>query len=211
MTKNTNDTLEGEWSLRSSFKSIEFGRSEGRSMRDCTNEDDYTDKIDAAGLVGDDNINGSSINLRSSPQLSALRNFLFDSSETFPANPLQPFDSQTLFTFESSFDLTENRLRRIFKNLDQNDSGNISYEELRLGLKYQQNEFGTSPVSDRELERLTRYLDANNSGEITYEEFSEGIRLMMLRKLMKKVITADRNKDLVCTEVFDYNSISLKH
>ena len=205
MTEKIDDTSEGEWSLRSSFRSIKLGRSSRNvesepdsNMVASKNHVDDEDK-DSIGLVG----------ARPSLHMAALKDFLFASERDSKKSPYSSGD-QPLSVFENSFDLTEDRLRRIFKNLDQSKNGNISYDELRLGLKYHGNELGTSHISSEALVGLTRYLDADNSGEITFEEFSEGIRLMLLRTLIKKVRDSDRNKDLVSTEVFDYNSTSLK-
>jgi len=127
--------------------------------------------------------------------------------------------------FETIFDLTEDRLRRLFHLFDESNSGTISYRELQLGFAYH---FGVggeiqrmSQLDDDQAFRvLVEYLDADKSGEITFEEFSEGIRLLILRSILQEVhyssrsggssnssSSSDSSEDSVLTEVFDYNSI----
>jgi len=113
--------------------------------------------------------------------------------------------------FESSFDLTEDRLMKLFKIFDEDDSGTISYEELKIGLSQHGAELGSSqPLDDRSFLGLVQYLDADNSGEISFAEFSEGMRLLMLRSILKAASKSAKNKDMVLTEFFDYNSSGLK-
>jgi Mg2+ and Co2+ transporter CorA len=113
--------------------------------------------------------------------------------------------------FESSFDLTEDRLMKLFKIFDDDNSGNISYEELKIGLSQHGAELWSSqPLDDRSFSGLVQYLDADNSGEISFAEFSEGIRLLMLRSILKAASKSAKNKDTVLTEFFDYNISGLE-
>mmetsp|Transcript_1669 Transcript_1669/g.2666 ORF Transcript_1669/g.2666 Transcript_1669/m.2666 type:complete len:579 (+) Transcript_1669:86-1822(+) len=87
--------------------------------------------------------------------------------------------------FESSFDLTEERLGYVFNTFDTDADGKISYENLRLGLKEWQELQGSDyDTNDDAFEELVKYLDSDSSGDITFREFSEGIRLMLLRALL---------------------------
>ncbi|KAL3918307.1 MAG: hypothetical protein SGARI_007502 [Bacillariaceae sp.] len=75
--------------------------------------------------------------------------------------------------FETSFDLTEERLQRLFDLFDKDQDGNISYEQMKNGLKYH----GLANLSDdATFNQLMLYLDRDKSGDISFEEFSEGIR-----------------------------------
>jgi Mg2+ and Co2+ transporter CorA len=113
--------------------------------------------------------------------------------------------------FESSFDLTEDRLMKLFEIFDEDNSGNISYEELKVGLSQHGAELGSSqPLDDRSFLRLVQYLDADNSGEISFAEFSEGMRLLMLRSILKAASKSAKNKDTTLTEFIDYNRSGLK-
>jgi Mg2+ and Co2+ transporter CorA len=211
MPTNTIRPSEGEWSLTSSSRDIEHGRSERTLISSTVDKDESTGQNNADSRVG-----GSLIMEIDETQLGVLNDFLFDflspgddgfqsSSSTRRQNTS---DIELGSIFETTFDLTEDRLRRLYNLFDGNDDGTISYEELKLGFAYHGAEFGMSQLDDQSFVGLVQYLDADKSGEITFEEFSEGIRLLMLRTILKQVNRSDsRNEDLVQTEVFDYNSI----
>lgn len=57
-------------------------------------------------------------------------------------------------------------LKEMFKMIDTDNSGQISYEELKTGLK----KFGAS-LDEKEFQALMQSADVNNSGTIDYEEF----------------------------------------
>ncbi|XVF55711.1 hypothetical protein PTKIN_Ptkin06aG0058900 [Pterospermum kingtungense] len=57
-------------------------------------------------------------------------------------------------------------LKEIFKMIDIENSGQITYEELESGLK----RFGAS-LDEKEFHALMQAIDVNNSGTIDYEEF----------------------------------------
>jgi EF-hand domain pair len=116
----------------------------------------------------------------------------------------EEFDS----IFETEFDVTEERLRRLFTMFDMDQDGKISYANLRKGLEYHTTTF-ESHLDEASFEQLVNHLDMDKSGDITFEEFSEGIRLMMLRSLFRKVVIA-KSDDSVVTEVFDYNARRLE-
>ncbi|KAL3908609.1 MAG: hypothetical protein SGILL_008420 [Bacillariaceae sp.] len=150
-----------------------------------------------------------------------MENFLYtslstDESSDFQAPPpLQPgqhrISNGSGSIFETSFDLTEERLQRLFNLFDKDQSGNISYEEMQHGLKYH----GLAGVSDDEtFSQLVLYLDRDKSGNISFEEFSEGIRLLMLKSLLRTAVANHQTnggyEDSVVTEVFDYNATRLE-
>jgi hypothetical protein len=113
--------------------------------------------------------------------------------------------------FETSFDLTEERLQRIFNLFDKDASGSISYEEMQHGLKYH----GLDSLSDDgTFGQLILYLDRDKSGDISFEEFSEGIRLLMLKSMVRTAVANHRKdegyEDSVVTEIFDYNAERLE-
>ncbi|KAL3914930.1 MAG: hypothetical protein SGILL_005882 [Bacillariaceae sp.] len=107
---------------------------------------------------------------------------------------------------ESEYDLTEERLRYVFDVFDQDEDGRIDYESLRRGLQYHSSSDKTH-VDDMTFERLAKFLDLDESGDISFEEFSEGVRLLILRGLLKH---ANLNKEAFMTEVFDYDAQRLE-
>jgi len=190
---------ESEWSFRSSSREIEFGRRASISQE--TNR-----RASVSGLQ----INAT--------QLEILKDFLFD-SWTIDSYQRAPFfvsassikqeSGSTEPIFETTFDLTEDRLRRLFDLFDKSNNGLITYDELKLGFKYHGADFGMSSLDDRTFLALINYLDADNSGEITFPEFSEGIRLLMLRSIMQQV-NRSGSTDAVVTQVYDYNITRLE-
>lgn len=213
MPTNTARTPEGEWSLTSSSRDIEHGRSERTLISSTVDKDESTDQNNADSRVG-----GSLIMQIDETQLSVLNDFLFDflspgdegfHTSSYPRRQ-NSSDIELGSIFETTFDLTEDRLRRLYNLFDGNDDGTITYEELKLGFAYHGAEFGMSQLDDQSFVGLVQYLDADKSGEITFEEFSEGIRLLMLRTILQQVNRSDRNEDLVLTEVFDYNSTKVE-
>eukprot|EP00536_Pseudo-nitzschia_multiseries_P008875 jgi/Psemu1/288087/fgenesh1_pg.235_\ len=112
--------------------------------------------------------------------------------------------------FETSFDLTEDRLWRLFHLFDEDNSGTISYDELKIGLASQETGLGLFRLGDRGFLSLVGYLDADKSGDITFEEFSEGIRLFLLRSILQEAAKSGRDRGLLQMRIFDYNSFSLK-
>lgn len=110
---------------------------------------------------------------------------------------------------ETEFDVTEERLRRLFNVFDLDQDGRISYDKLRRGLDYHTTSFESS-VDEESFQVLLHHLDMDNSGDISFEEFSEGIRLIMLRSLFCTVASANIDDNSILTEVFDYNSQRLE-
>jgi hypothetical protein len=116
--------------------------------------------------------------------------------------------------FETSFDLTEERLRRLFNLFDKDQSQTITYEEMKHGLKY--HGLGSFAEDEATFDQLMRHLDKDDSGNVTFEEFSEGIRLLMLRSLLQAAMATNGNDknlgidDAVVTEVIDYNPTRLE-
>jgi Mg2+ and Co2+ transporter CorA len=216
MPTNTICTSEGEWSLTSSSRDIEYGRSERTSISLTVDKDDGTDQNNSDSSLG-----VSVVMQIDETQLGVLNDFLFDflapgdegfqrSSTPKRQNSSDSVDIELGSIFETTFDLTEDRLRRLFDLFDGNENGTITYEDLKLGFAYHGAEFGMSQLDDRDFVGLVQYLDADKSGEITFEEFSEGIRLLMLRTILQQVNRSDRKEDWVVTEVVDYNSIRVE-
>ncbi|KAL6870986.1 hypothetical protein ACP4OV_014834 [Aristida adscensionis] len=58
-------------------------------------------------------------------------------------------------------------LKEMFKNMDKDNSGTITLEELKNGLARQ----GTTKLSDTEIQQLMEAADADGNGLIDYEEF----------------------------------------
>jgi Ca2+-binding EF-hand superfamily protein len=116
--------------------------------------------------------------------------------------------------FETSFDLTEERLRRLFNMFDKDKSGSLSYDEMKHGLKY--HGLGSFAEDDTTFDQLLRHLDKDGSGSVTFEEFSEGIRLLMLRSLLQSAMAIHGDEknlgvdDAVLTEIIDYNPTRLE-
>ena len=101
---------------------------------------------------------------------------------------------------------------------DTDNSGTMSYEEMKKGLAYHSGSPLTHALGADQgsFEKLLSYLDVDGSGDITFEEFSEGIRLLMLRSLLRTAIKQEQKmggtqgQDSVLTEVLDYNGERLE-
>jgi hypothetical protein len=134
--------------------------------------------------------------------LPTLQTFLSEfgvlsSSATSPAQQQGasslPSHSWKDIIFESSFDLSEERLRYMFNMLDSENAGRISYESLRRGLEMHSSsshptyhpaqEQHPMYLTESSFDHLVSLLDADKSLDITFEEFSEGLRYLMLRAL----------------------------
>ncbi|KAG7347990.1 CorA-like Mg2+ transporter [Nitzschia inconspicua] len=113
--------------------------------------------------------------------------------------------------FESDYDLTDERLRFVFAVFDQDEDGRIDYDSLRRGLQFHSSsaDLIASPATldDETFNQLISYLDLDKSGDISFEEFSEGVRLTILRGLLKRT---DTTKELFMAEVLDYNAQRLQ-
>jgi hypothetical protein len=111
--------------------------------------------------------------------------------------------------FESSFDLTEDRLKYVFTMFDTDEDGRISYPSLRRGLELHTagSAFAGTLLDEKSFNELVKILDLDGSDDITFEEFSQGIRLLMLRALLH----APRQvEDTALIEVMDYDATRLE-
>jgi EF-hand domain pair len=115
---------------------------------------------------------------------------------------------------ETNYDMTEERLRQLFTMFDFDGDGRVSYEELKRGLAYQTLGLKSHLKDDSDFTNLVSYLDIDQSGDISFEEFSEGLRLILLRSLLKAVKEKkdgfNHLDDNVVTEVNDYNPHKLE-
>ena len=59
--------------------------------------------------------------------------------------------------FESTFDMTEERLRRLFSLFDSDKDGRVSYDELKRGLAYQTTQGDL--MDEASFQNMLRYLD----------------------------------------------------
>jgi hypothetical protein len=111
--------------------------------------------------------------------------------------------------FESSFDLTEDRLKYVFTMFDTDEDGRISYPSLRRGLELHTagSAFAGTLLDEASFNELVKILDLDGSEDITFEEFSQGLRLLMLRALLH----APRQvEDTALIEVMDYDATRLE-
>jgi hypothetical protein len=116
-------------------------------------------------------------------------------------------------TLETSLNVTEERLRLLFSLFDKDNSGRISYEEMKKGLQFHHG--GELDDNEEIFLQLISFLDVDGSGDISFEEFSEGIRLLMLRALLRAELStkhagAITRDDSVITQVFDYDPQNLE-
>jgi magnesium/cobalt transport protein CorA len=85
--------------------------------------------------------------------------------------------------FESSIDLSPERLHFIYRSFDVNDVGKISYNALRKGIEFWSSDVSANDLNDVEFQALAEYLDADNSKDISEDEFGNGLRMIALRRL----------------------------
>lgn len=131
--------------------------------------------------------------------------------------------------FESSFDLTRERLEYVFRLLDSNKTGRISYEGLRKGLEMHASSTSGSnatnfrqdnvdhdsstnnahSLSSEAFDQLVQILDGDQSQDITLEEFSQGLRLLMLRALFPAAGAGNQVVEATI-EVLDYDAHHLE-
>lgn len=111
--------------------------------------------------------------------------------------------------FESSFDLTEERLQHVFQMFDTDKDGRISYESLRKVLEFHTAGSVSTPLlNEKSFQDLVKHLDLDGSGDISFLELSEGIRLLMLRALFHR--PGGPRHDSAKLELIDYNITRLE-
>ena len=108
--------------------------------------------------------------------------------------------------FETSLDLTDERLKYIFESIDIDGDGRISYSELRKGLEIHTSSIfsggqdiasvgGPDPLAEPQtrplfteesFNALVQFLDQDGSLDITLQEFSTGLRTIMLQLLLQE-------------------------
>ena len=106
--------------------------------------------------------------------------------------------------FESSLDLTPERIGHIFHTLDTNKDGVVSYDALRRGIEECAG-MGPNAIDDVTFATLASFLDTDDSGDISLAEFSEGLRLLTLH-----VLFSDPDAPALQFECFDYNALQLQ-
>ena len=67
--------------------------------------------------------------------------------------------------FESTFDMTEERLRRLFSLFDTDKDGRVSYDELKRGLAYQTTQGDL--MDEASFQNMLRYLDLVRNSALT--------------------------------------------
>ena len=61
--------------------------------------------------------------------------------------------------FETTFDMTEERIRRLFTMFDSDEDGRVSYDELKRGLAYQTTGLQGDLMDETSFKNMLRYLD----------------------------------------------------
>ena len=103
--------------------------------------------------------------------------------------------------FESSLDLTPERIGHIFHTLDTNKDGVVSYESLKRGIEEWAG-IGADAIDEATFTTLTSFLDTDKSGDISLVEFSEGLRLLTMHILFTQSDTPGTQ-----FECFDYSAM----
>ena len=106
------------------------------------------------------------------------------------------FKKMTLMFIASRLDENEiNNLKNFFTSFDKNKDGQISYEELRLGLL----QLKSNKISERDIYFLFQTLDVDKSGKIDYTEFIAATlqRSNYLRndRLLEAFLNFDKDKN----------------
>ena len=91
-------------------------------------------------------------------------------------------ENENATVFESSIDLSPERLSFIYHTFDTDHNGKISYEELRKGIEFWA-DISSHDLTELEFNALVEYLDADGSKDISEEEFGNGLRMIALRRL----------------------------
>jgi Mg2+ and Co2+ transporter CorA len=105
--------------------------------------------------------------------------------------------------FETSIDLTPERLDFIFQSFNPNTDDKISYASLREGISVWA--LSSTPLNDQEFTKLVTGLDSDGSSDISREEFGNGLQMIALRRLF----SASLAKQGSYMTVLDYNAIKL--
>jgi len=106
------------------------------------------------------------------------------------------FKKMSLMFIASRLDENEiNNLKNFFTSFDKNKDGQISYEELRLGLL----QLKSNKISERDIYFLFQALDVDKSGKIDYTEFIAATlqRSNYLRndRLLEAFLNFDKDKN----------------
>jgi len=106
------------------------------------------------------------------------------------------FKKMSLMFIASRLDENEiNNLKNFFTSFDKNKDGQISYEELRLGLL----QLKSNKISERDIYFLFQTLDVDKSGKIDYTEFIAATlqRANYLRndRLLEAFLNFDKDKN----------------
>lgn len=93
-------------------------------------------------------------------------------------------------------------LGRVFRRMDDNNSGDLSHEEFTKGIR----DSGL-PVTDEEAEALFQKFDADGSGSIKYDEFLRAVRPRMSASRMQLVEAAFKKMDVTGDEKITYDDL----
>lgn len=81
-------------------------------------------------------------------------------------------------------------MRKLFKEIDADDSGTISLDELMQGFddnQQMQNMFSKLDISRNDIGMLFELMDAENEGELSYEHLMENLRMSLLDDTRKSL------------------------
>lgn len=93
-------------------------------------------------------------------------------------------------------------LGRVFRRMDDNNSGDLSHEEFAKGIR----DSGL-PVTDEEAENLFQKFDADGSGSIKYDEFLRAVRPRMSPCRMQLVDAAFKKMDVTGDEKITFDDL----
>ena len=104
--------------------------------------------------------------------------------------------------------LNKDEIEKIFYSLDQNETGNIEYEELILALSDRQ-----KLLSNKNLSEAFRFFDKDNNGFITWNEIAEiiypegQIPENIMKKFLEEIDKVDENMKI---DFYDFKRVLTK-
>jgi calcium-dependent protein kinase len=159
---------------------------------------DYKKRISAEEALKDEFIVTRAVNRSQLTELVSIERLRkpFENLRKFNAKQkLQQATIAFLVHHVSSTDMVKD-LRNIFKELDENGDGTLSYDEIRKGfVKFYKDE----KIAEKEMEEIIKKIDQDGNDCIEYEEFIRAtVNLEVLlteRNLMLAFKAFDKNND----------------